>query len=83
MHLEVSVPSSCGISLPVLLGRPSYSAVSRVSKSKKLVDVAGWCGVRETSRTGSLKDSAVTAVTWQLAIGIASLFGAGLDTAIV
>ena len=41
------------------------------------------CGVRKISRIGSLKAPTVTAVTWQLAIGIASLFGPSLDTAIV
>ena len=51
--------------------------------SLQLVSQLACCGERKTSWTGSLKDSAVTAVTRQLAIGIASLFEASLDTAIV
>ena len=51
--------------------------------SLKLVESVGMLVVRRRSRNSSLKDSAVTAVISQLAIGVASCFGAYLDTSIV
>ena len=74
MHVQVPTYSISGLSFPVMLGRTIFNALSRAAMSEKLVNLVACFGVRETFRTGNLKDSAATSVTWQLRIGIASSF---------